>query len=90
MIREHLRLRNTVVLSTACETGREETAAAFREKGNFYIAPREGVEGSAALMFAVRFLYEFLAKGAAPEEAARKAASSDGETGLFSIGEKEC
>ena len=90
LIRSRLRLTDTVVLSTACGTGSAETAAAFRERGNYYAAPSEEVEGAAALMFAVRFLYERLAKGASPEEAGRLAASADGETALFAAGGKIC
>ena len=90
LVRAHLGLTGTVVLSTACGTGSEDTAAAFREKGNYYAAPAKEVEGSAALMFAVRFLYELLAKGASPEEAGNLAASADAETALFSAGGPVC
>ena len=87
LIRKALRLEKTVFLSTACTTGREETAAAFRECGNVYAAPSGYAEGSAALMFAVRFLYEVLAKGTDPRRAVKVAASADGETGMFADGE---
>jgi hypothetical protein len=87
LIRKALRLEKTVFLSTACTTGREETAAAFRERGNVCAAPSGYPEGSAALMFAVRFLYEILAKGADPRRAVKVAASADGETAMFADGE---
>ena len=87
LIRKKLRLENTVILSTACTTGREETAAAFRERGNVYAAPSGYAEGSAALMFVVRFLYEYLAKGADLRRAVKYAASADGETAMFADGE---
>ena len=87
LIRETLRLENTVILSTACTTGRKETAAVFRERGNVYAAPSGYAEGSAALLFAVRFLYEFLAKGTDPRTGAALAASADGETEMFGNGE---
>ena len=83
LIRDVLRLEDTVILSTACTTGAEETAAVFRGRGNVYAAPTGYVEGSAALMFAVRFLYEFLAAGTDPRTAAALAASVDAETGMF-------
>ena len=76
LIRKALGIRNGVVISTACTTGREETAAAFRERGNIYAGPSDYVEGTAALMFAVRFLYEFLAKGTDPGGAGKLAAPS--------------
>lgn len=87
LIRKALRTGNTVLLSTACTTGREDTAAAFRERGIVYAAPSGYAEGSAALLFAVRFLYEYLAKGAAPRCAVLCAASQDGETSMFADGE---
>ena len=83
IVREHLAPGGPAVLSTACATGGEEMAAAFREKGVFYAAPAEEVEGSAALMFAVRFLYELLARGKTCAEAVGPAASADEETALF-------
>lgn len=89
LIREHLNLTDRIVLSTACTTGREKTAEVFREKGNFYAGPADYVEGSAALMFVLRFLYEWVAKDADPGEAAELAASADEETGLFGKG-KAC
>ena len=87
LIRKNLGIRNGVIVSTACTTGMEETAAAFREKGNFYAGPSGYAEGTAALMFAVRFLYEFLAKGTDPGCAVKTAASIDGETGMFACRE---
>ena len=83
LIREHMRLKDRILLSTACTTGREKTAEAFREKGNFYAGPSGYVEGTAALMFVLRFLYEWIAKNADPGTAAELAASADEETGSF-------
>ncbi len=83
LIREHLNLTDRILLSTACTTGWEGTAEVFREKGNFYAGPADTVEGSAALMFVLRFLYEWIAKDAVPGTAAMLAASADEETGLF-------
>lgn len=87
LIRKSICLEHTTLLSTACTTGREATAAAFRERGNVFAAPSGYAEGSAALMFAVRFLYEYLAKGADPRCAVLCAASQDGETAMFADGE---
>ena len=87
IIRKALRLEDTVLLSTACTTGREDTAAIFRERGNVWAAPSGYAEGSAALMFVVRFLYEYLAKGTDPRRAVKYAASADGETAMFADGE---
>ena len=88
LIRSSLKLENRIVLSTACTTGRKETADAFRARGNFYAGPVGYAEGSAALMFVLRFLYEWIAKDADPRTSARCAAGADGETGLFSCGEE--
>ena len=89
LIRGALMLQNRVILSTACTTGREETADAFRTRGNFYAGPADYVEGPTALMFVLRFLYEWIAKDADPGTAAALASGADDETGLFLKG-KAC
>ena len=82
-IRAHLGRRDTLIVSTACTTGYAETADAFTQNGNTYIAPADYVESTAAYFFVVRLFYEMLSPGKTAEEACRNAASTDGECGLF-------
>lgn len=82
-IRAHLGLSHTLIVSTACTTGYPQTAAAFAQNGNTYIAPADYVEGTAAYFFVVRLFYEMLYLGRTAEEACHAAASTDEECGLF-------
>ncbi len=76
-------LAGKIVVSTGCDTGREETAAVFEDAGCFYAAPADSPEGSAAYFWTVRFFYGLLCGGMSPSEAAEAASSTDGECGLF-------
>lgn len=82
-IRERLRLSGRIIVSTCCDSGAEETAEVFASAGNFYAAPADSPEGTAAYFYALRFFYELLCGGRSPAEAARAAASTDGECGMF-------
>ena len=84
-LRGRIALRDKIVVSTGCDTGTAATAAVFAEAGNFYAAPTDSPEGTAAYFWTVRFFYGMLCMGLAPEAAAREASSTDAECGLFAF-----
>lgn len=82
-LRGKIAFRDRIIVSTGCDTGREETADVFASAGNFYAAPADSPEGSAAYFWTVRFFYGLLCSGADPVSAAEAASSTDAECALF-------
>ncbi len=82
-LRGKIAFRDRIIVSTGCDTGREETADVFASAGNFYAAPADSPEGSAAYFWTVRFFYGLLCGGADPVSAAGAASSTDAECALF-------
>ena len=78
----YLHLSGKVILNLGCTTGQEPLADVF-SACNTYIAPTDYVEGSSALLFAIRFFYELAQNGKTVPEAWEAARSTDAETGLF-------
>jgi hypothetical protein len=76
-------LPGRVVINTGCGAGQDKAAGRFLDGGcRAYIAPREAVEGSAALLFAAHLFY-FLRAGRPLTDALGKAQGFDDESGLF-------
>lgn len=82
-------LKNTVVISTACATGREDLAAAFAVNGNSYIAPEDYPEGNSDLFFVIRFFYELMQNEKTAREAFEAARATDSETEMYRFWEVE-
>ncbi|MGN1345229.1 MAG: hypothetical protein ACI4V1_00465 [Eubacteriales bacterium] len=80
-VRANLRLSPALCISTACTTGTLAMAAAFTEHGTAYLAPRDYIEGSAALFFVIHLFYLHLAHAMPLSEAASAAKRTDTETG---------
>ena len=76
-------LRNTVVISTACATGRNSIATALAVNGNSYIAPEDYPEGNSDLFFVIRFFYELIQNEKTAREAFEAARATDSETGMY-------
>lgn len=82
-IERSLRLAGKTIINSGCTTGSREMRNAFSRE-NFYLAPRDYVEGNAAVFFMIHLFYE-LSKGRSLSEAAALAQATDGETALFEI-----
>jgi hypothetical protein len=84
--REFVKLDGTPVVSLACETGREPFANAFLACGaEWYIGPTDSPGGAAALMYALEFLYAFIATGASVADAHELATNQSDDRGMFRI-----
>lgn len=83
-VSRHLALSGKTILNLGCTTGRDSMAAAF-SKNNTYLAPRDYVEGSATLFFAIRLFYELASKQCDIKTAYTLASESDDETRLFCL-----
>lgn len=84
-IARSMRLEGKTIINSGCTTGSKEMCNVFSQK-NIYIAPRDYVEGNAAVFFMIHLFYE-LSKGTPLVEAVAKARQTDGETGLFILNE---
>ncbi|MBR5680572.1 MAG: delta-aminolevulinic acid dehydratase [Clostridia bacterium] len=82
-LRAKIALRNKIIVSTGCDTGQDGTVEVFASAGNFYAAPADSPEGSAAYFWTVRFFYGLLCGGMDPMRAAEAASSTDAECALF-------
>ncbi|MCH5188084.1 MAG: hypothetical protein J1F63_06735 [Oscillospiraceae bacterium] len=82
-------LKNTVIISTACATGRDSLAAALCVNGNSYIAPEDYPEGNSDLFFVIRFFYELMQNEKTAREAYEAARATDGETEMYRFWEGE-
>lgn len=83
-VARYLRLSGKVILNLGCSTGLSPLSDAFA-RDNTYIAPTDDVEGSSALMFAIRFFYELARNGRSIPDACRLARATDQETALFHL-----
>lgn len=82
-VARHLKLSGKVIINSGCTTGGAALRKAF-SRGNAYVAPRDYVEGNAAVFFIIHLFYE-LSKGTPLAEAVSKARQTDGETALFDL-----
>lgn len=84
--REFVKLNGSPVVNLSCETGREPFADAFLAGGaKWYIAPIGSPDGSASLMYALQFLYAFIATGVSVVAAHELAISQVDDRGMFRI-----
>lgn len=87
-INKCLKLKGKVIINTGCMTGTEEMAKAF-SKQNIYIAPKDYVEGNAAVYFLISLFYELCKEDVSLKDAFEIAKATDSETGLFEMFSKE-
>ncbi|MEH6942267.1 delta-aminolevulinic acid dehydratase, partial [Bacillus sp. JJ722] len=60
-IRKNADLKGIHVITTGCTLGEEQLAKVFLESGcKTYIGPNDYIDGNAALMFVVRYMYELI------------------------------
>ena len=82
---KYLTLKDTCIIGAGCSLGHEDIAKAFSKNNNIYIAPTKEIEGDSVLIFIMLFFYYLCSNihGLDIENAYKKAASLDSETGLF-------
>ncbi len=83
-IEKYLKIQGKVIINTGCMTGTEELGKAF-SKQNVYIAPKDYVEGTAALYFPISLFYELSKDGVQLKDAFEIAKATDSETALFEL-----
>lgn len=80
-----VKLKDAIVLSTACGVGYELMSKVFLDGGaRAFIAPGDYVEGSAGLLFVLQYFYMYLLENNS-DRAFKSAASVDNETALFRL-----
>ena len=80
-----VKLKDAIVLSTACGIGYEPMSKVFLEGGaRAFIAPGDYVEGNAGLFFMLQYFYMYLLENNS-DHAFKSAASVDNETALFRL-----
>ena len=68
-ILEPIQVKCPVLLSLACKTGIEDIAKAFLSSGaKTYVGPKGYMEANDVLMFALKFLYEYITSDSAIEK----------------------
>jgi len=78
VVAAHLHLPGCVVINTACEAGRPETARAFMQGGlRAYLAAAEELDGAAVPLFVMHFFYALTQQKASLRQAWRHAAGYD-------------
>lgn len=80
-IKAHCRLKDKVIISTGCLTGRHQLSQAFSDQ-NKYIGPSDYVDGNSCLMFIYQLFHQ-LYKKVTLEEAVRHAKAIDSDTNQF-------
>ncbi|WP_286160830.1 delta-aminolevulinic acid dehydratase, partial [Virgibacillus sp. 7505] len=83
-ILKYARLDGIHVLATGCTLGDKELADAFHKSNcASYTAPVDYIDGNAALMFIISFMYEQMTNSKPIKEAFQIAQSIDKETNLY-------
>lgn len=85
-IERYLKLKEKIIISSGCTTGMPDISRVFGRE-NCYIAPKDYIEGNAAILFVIRLFYELI-KGELLEVAFKIAKCMDEETELFVLKEK--
>lgn len=81
-----LQLQQNTVLNLSCNGGSTSFAEVFLNKGaRAYIGAKDAVDGGAALMYAIEWLYAIIISGLSVLEAHQLAANHTDERGLFGI-----
>ncbi|MFC9541115.1 delta-aminolevulinic acid dehydratase [Lysinibacillus sp. NPDC056959] len=79
-------LKDVKVIASGCTLGEKQLATAFLKGGCYsYLAPDDYIDGSANLMFLIRFMYEIIANGCTQQEAFEIAKSIDDETSMYQL-----
>ncbi|MEQ6353905.1 hypothetical protein ABNX05_04695 [Lysinibacillus sp. M3] len=79
-------LKDVKVIASGCTLGEKQLATAFLKRGcHSYLAPDDYIDGSANLMFLIRFMYEIIANGRKQQEAFEIAKSIDDETSMYQL-----
>lgn len=81
-ITQFLNISGKTIINLGCTTGRSDLAAAF-SKNNTYIAPKDYIEGNAALFFTIKLFYELISRPCDIKTAYLAARETDDETRLF-------
>ncbi len=79
-------LKDVKVIASGCTLGEKQLATAFLKSGcHSYLAPDDYIDGSANLMFLIRFMYEIIANECTQQEAFEIAKSIDDETSMYQL-----
>ncbi|AWB43887.1 delta-aminolevulinic acid dehydratase [Paenibacillus sp. CAA11] len=77
-IKQFARLDGKIILANGCTLGAPETAEAFLQGGcSTFIGPGDYPDGNAALLFAIRLMYEIIQNHKSVDEAYELARSTD-------------
>lgn len=70
VIKEHLRIQNSIVYGAFCHSGTDEMIDAYARNGNLYIGKREPLNSHTAFMpvFLSKFLFGIIMQEQTPEE----------------------